>query len=75
MSFALGLFVGAALTVLVSLAGVGVFALLRIRQAHREAKAREARILAAVAQESASRELQPRTPVVYAQWLPKSRMD
>lgn len=74
LAFAIGLFFGAGLTVLLTLAGVGLFTLTRIVSAQREAKAREARIMAAVAREHRSPvELQPQ-PLAF-QWLPKSRMD
>lgn len=76
IAFVLGVLLGAGLTVLLSLAGVGVFTLFRVRQAHRDAKDREARILAAVAQERQA-ELRPLpSPAAYAfPWLPRNRMD
>lgn len=73
IAFLAGLIAGAGLTVLLALAALGVFTLWRVYQAHHEAKAREARIMAAVAREQAA-------PILPAQtlafpWLTKSRMD
>jgi hypothetical protein len=74
LTFALGLLSGAALSVLLILAGVGAFTLVRALQAQRDAKVREARILQAIAREQRVPDLQPQ-PLVAFPWLPKSRMD
>jgi hypothetical protein len=74
LTFGLGLLAGALLSVLLALAGVGAFTLARLVSVNREAKVREARIMAAVAREQRLPDLSQQ-PIVAFPWLPKSRMD